>query len=467
MRILLVQHAIENSDAYPLSLGYVAAALRQTGHEVDFLDLALEDGKPVQTLLRRVEEDEPQAIGFTAMTPQYNECLRLVSKVRPHLPGIPIILGGHHANALPEEVLRDGTADVVVVSEGERTAPDLVSKLEKGGDLNSVPGIAFLDQQGNFVQTQPREQVANLDEIPYPPWEILRPEMYRGRMRGLKTANLLTSRGCPYQCVYCYRGPAGGPRVRARSVENVLEEISRLYWDHEIGAFGFRDDIFTLDMDRTRALCDAIVAEKIKIFWDCETRVDRVDLDLLKQMKRAGCVCVDFGVESGSEEILKKLRKKASKDEARKAFQYCHKVGLPTRAFFLLGTPWETPQTVEETISFAKEIRPTISVFFLAMPYPGTELRDEFAKAGWAIPDNYDEYRHWTEGRGFMFQGGGDAGSNVQEFFAGECRRATREIIMSQVLAVRYYPELLRTYLRRYSPTESGIHIVRRFRRAM
>ena len=467
MRILLVQHVVENADAYPLNLGYVAAALRHAGHDVGFLDLALEAGDPVQILIRRVDEHRSQAIGLTSMTPHYNACLLLLRKARRHLPGIPIVLGGHHASALPEEVLRQGTADVVVLSEGEETAPDLLPKLEKAGDLHSVPGIAFLDEEGNFVQTEPREQVTNLDAIPDPPWDILRPARYRGRMRGRKVANVLTSRGCPYQCVHCYRGPAAGTRFRKRSTEHVLEEICRLHRDHEISAFAFRDDIFTLDRDKTRALCDRISSERLNILWDCETRVDRVDLDLLERMRLAGCISVDFGVESGSEEILGRLGKNTTRDQARKAFQYCRELGLSTRAFFMIGTPWETPQTVEETISFAKELRPTISLFFLAVPYPGTALREEFSKAGWTIPDDYDEYRHWTAGKGPWLQGKRDESTNPQVFFARECRRATRAFMMSQIRDVWNYPELLRSYLRRYSLKEAGVRLLRELKRLL
>jgi len=462
MRILLVQHAMENTDAYSLSLGYVAATLKQTGHDVYFIDLALEGREPLNALLGKVKEYRPQALGFSAMTPHYNECRRLLKRARRHLTGIPIVIGGPHASALPEEVLRNGTANVVVVSEGEKTAPELFSALEKDGDLNSISGIAFVDDQGDVVHTLPRERIRNLDEIPYPPWDILRPERYRGRIRGRKKANVLTSRGCPYHCVHCHRGPTGGPPFRQRSIDNVLEEIRRLHEGYDIGAFGIRDDIFTFNKNHTINLCDALLTEGLDIVWDCETRVDMVDFDLLKQMKQAGCIGIDFGVESGSEKILSKIGKKITKDEARKAFQYCRKLGLPTRAFFIIGTPWETHETVNETISFAKELRPTVSHFFLATPYPGTRLRQEFAKAGWPIPSDYDDYRHWTEGREFVAKTGENPRCSPQRLFAGECRRATKEIAKSQILDIRRYPELLRALLCRYSPSEMGRHMMER-----
>lgn len=459
MRILLVQHSTENFEAYPLGLGYVAAVLRERGHAVAFLDSALENGDSVSTLRRWVKGHRAQAIGFTAMTPQYDECLDLVKNARPYLRGIPIIMGGPHPSALPEEVLRDRAADIVAISEGEEIGPDLFCKLEEGGDLNSVPGIAFLDSKGNFVQTSAGRQVADLDTIPYPAWDILQPERYRGRLRGLRVATVLTSRGCPYRCINCYRGPTSGPRYRKRSINNILEELRRLHYDYGIGAFGFRDDIFTLDMDHTRDLCDAIRIQKMRIFWHCETRVDRVNLDLLKKMKQAGCVCIDFGVEAGNDEILRKLRKRTTKDQTRQAFSYCHEVGIPTRAFFMIGTPWETRQTVEETISFAKELKATKNLFFVATPYPGTELREEFIKAGWRTPDKYSEYRHAVDTRRFTLKCGEDPSSNPREFFAAECHRATREIMVFRLSNFWHYPEMMRDYLRMHTFRELCLQV--------
>jgi radical SAM superfamily enzyme YgiQ (UPF0313 family) len=467
MNILLVQHSRENTEAYPLGLGYVAAVLCEAGHQVHFLDLALEKDDGFTTLSQLIREKCIQALGFTVITPQYNELVTLVEKIKPGLQEVPIVVGGPHASALPEEVLRDGIADVVVMSEGETIAPKVFRTLEEGGDLSSVPGIAFLDSEREFIKTDHCEYISDLDTIPYPPWHIFHPEKYGGLIRGKKTSILLTSRGCPYRCIHCYRGPSGGSRHRIRSIENILEEIRRLYKNHSIRAFGFRDDIFTLDMDRTREFCDTLYSQRFKILWSCQTRVDRIDLDLLNKMKRSGCVCIDFGVESGSEDIQKKLRKKETKEQARSAFKYCREVGISTRAFFMIGTPWETSQTIEETISFAQELNASITQFFLATPYPGTELREEFVKAGWSIPDDYTKYRHFIEPQNFVDSSEDSSKKNTREFFASECRRATRQIIFSQIRDIWHYPELLQAYLRMYSLREFGSLVGRRLKRVV
>jgi radical SAM superfamily enzyme YgiQ (UPF0313 family) len=173
-----------------------------------------------------------------------------------------------------------------------------------------------------------------------------------------------------------------------------MEEIDRLNRDFGVGAISFRDDLFTFKEDHTRELCDRIVSSGLNIPWKCQTRVDRVSAGLLRSMRRAGCTLVSFGVESGSETVLKKMRKGITKAQVERAFAWCREAGMPSIAYFMIGTPWETPETIDETISFAKRLPSTGSTFFLATPYPGTELEEEFRRAGWPIPDDLDVYVH-------------------------------------------------------------------------
>jgi radical SAM superfamily enzyme YgiQ (UPF0313 family) len=467
MNVLLVQHSMSDARAYPLGLGYVASVLKDAGHAVHFLDLALEGGDPERRLLLEVRSVQADAIGMTLMTPNYEEARTLVSRVRPELSGIPIVVGGPHPCAVPEETLKDGTADIVVLSEGETMAKDLFSAIEEGGDLQAVPGIAYLDGDARLVVTSPPHQVSDLDASPYPAWDIISPGRYPGTLRGRKMAVVLTTRGCPFRCVNCYRGPAAGRHYRKRSISNIMEELRRLYREYGIRAFGFRDDIFTLDMDRARGLCDAISAEGLDIIWNCQTRVDRVDRDLLQRMKRSGCISVDFGVESGSEEILKNLKKRITKEQARQAVRNCREIGLPTRAFFMIGLPWETPDTVEETIAFAKELRATNSYFFLATPYPGTVLRDQFLEAGLPVATDYSEYRQSVVTKNSEANGRPDEDDDRRAFYVAQCHRAAAEVVLNQVRDLRHYPEYIRAYLRLYSMGELLESVPRRLRSSL
>jgi radical SAM superfamily enzyme YgiQ (UPF0313 family) len=220
-------------------------------------------------------------------------------------------------------------------------------------------------------------------------------------------------------------------------------------------------------MDRARALCDAIYGAEMDIIWNCQTRVDRVDRDLLRRMKRSGCIWVDFGVESGSEFILQKLQKGTTKDQAREAFHYCHEVGIPARAFFMIGTPWETLDTVEETISFAKELRAIDNDFFIATPYPGTELREEFLKAGLPIPEDYDKYDHVSATKGARLNLDNQNSGDHRAFYSAQCRRANKALTLHQIYKPNHYPEIIRNYLRMFCPSEIIIHIARRLRRTV
>jgi len=447
MKILLLQHARLNNQHYPLGLGYIAAVLGQAGHDVDFVDLAIDDCG-ARGVSERLKRTGTRAVGLSAMTPNYRECADLVRKLRRDLPDLLFVLGGPHAAVRPEEVLRNGTADVAVCSEGEVIAPMLFDVMEKGGDLSDLPGIAFLNEKGRCVRTPPPPLVENLDGLPLPPWELLQPGRYRGRNRGRPVAGVLTSRGCPYRCVFCNRGPAGQKRFRQRSPAGIVQELDRLKHGHGIGGFVFRDDLFTFREDHTRELSERIVSGGLKVPWQCQTRVDRVTVDLLRSMRRAGCTLVSFGVESGSEYILEKMRKGIMKEQVERAFACCREAGMPSAAYFIIGTPWETPATIEETISFARELPSTSSAFFLATPYPGTELEAEFRRAGWPVPGDLDDYVHSRA----PLSGGKPLPEDSRDrrgYFLSQCRRATREVLLARAQDPRCYPRLLRAYVRR------------------
>jgi radical SAM superfamily enzyme YgiQ (UPF0313 family) len=232
-----------------------------------------------------------------------------------------------------------------------------------------------------------------------------------------------------------------------------MEEINRLNRDFGVGAISFRDDLLTFNEDHTRELCDRIVSSGLKIPWKCQTRVDRVSAGLLRSMRRAGCTLVSFGVESGSEAIMKKMRKGITKAQVERAFAWCREAGMPSIAYFMIGTPWETPETIEETISFAKRLPSTGSTFFLATPYPGTELEEEFRRAGWPIPDDLDVYVH---ARALIHRADTGSGESdgLRSYFLSQCRRAAREVLLARLKDPLDYPRLLRAYLRRQSPAE-------------
>lgn len=442
MRVLLVQHDVSNIASFPIGLGYVASALIKEGHHLQFCNLALVTD-PKTALDQTIREFMPHVLGFTLWTLNYGEFVKLLSQC-DSARGLTLVAGGPHASAECERVLRDGLVDIVVKQEGEVVAPHLFHTLEHQGDLSQVRGIAFLDDKGEYIQTENAGYAEDLDKLPPLPYELLHVHSYDSRIHGLPAATIMTSRGCPHKCLFCYRGPAAGRKYRYRSVKNVYDEICTLYKKYGFRAFHFYDDIFTLKRDRIIDLCNTIIASGLKVYWICQTRVDCVDFELLMHMKKAGCVEIGFGVESGNQTIVNNLQKNIDKKQVRDAFANCQKLNIFTVAFFILGTPWDTPWTTRETIDFAKQLKSTISVFFCATPYPGTRLREVFIEKGMYVPKDFSDYKHYNE-RGSKVSSSTEIAS-VQR----TCLVASREIIMSQLLKVMLYPRLLKEHFNRY-----------------
>jgi radical SAM superfamily enzyme YgiQ (UPF0313 family) len=199
-------------------------------------------------------------------------------------------------------------------------------------------------------------------------------------------------------------------------------------------------------------LCEMMIASDRKIFWSCQTRVDCVDYELLSRMKKAGCVGIYFGVESGSQEIIDKLGKEFSKKQVIKAFMNCQKLRIATVAYFMLGTPWETEENIRETIDFAKNLKSTVSVFLNAMPFPGTRLREIFIEKGLHVPEDCREYRLFVEEDHRSAQGA-DHSRIKQNYVREKCIAATKEIISAQILDIFSYPRLIRAFVSMYGPT--------------
>ena len=217
-------------------------------------------------------------------------------------------------------------------------------------------------------------------------------DLYGATKDGLRAAPVLTSRGCPYQCIFCYRGPAAGKVFRGRSPEGVVEEIEQLQKRFGIDHVVFVDDIFTLDKGRAGAICELLIDRTPSLSWRCQTRADCLDESLLDKMKRARCVNVSMGVESGNEAILAATGKRITKEQIRRAFRMAREAGVGTAASLIIGLPGDTRETVQETIDFAMELDPESASFYAAMPYPGTDLAKMVVERGGTLPATWESY---------------------------------------------------------------------------
>ena len=362
----------------PLGIGYLSSYLKNKGWQtkiIDGLNLDLNNDQIVE----RCQDCE--VIGITCLTDFYKEVIDLSKKLKA-LSKI-VVLGNVHPSVLPEESLNDTRADYVVVGEGEISFEELLQNLKQGKTKESISGVYFKGQE-NF---QSRELYHQLDNIPFPDWENMDPQKYRKAPHGALIKNfpvapVVTTRGCPYICKFCASARFWGRRLRYRSPENVIKEIEYLVNNFGVKEIHFEDDNMTFNRNHAVKICNLILKRKIKISWATPNgiRADRVDLDLLKLMKEAGCYYVVFGIESGNQEILNNINKKETLEDIKKAVEMAHGLGMLTQGFFIFGLPGETEETIQNSINFAKSIPLDRAQFLILDILPGSELYDTYKK---------------------------------------------------------------------------------------
>ncbi|MBI2267168.1 MAG: B12-binding domain-containing radical SAM protein [Armatimonadetes bacterium] len=378
MRISLihVQCLEGNNIVPPLGLMYVASALEENGHHVQMFDV----DPSVVDVSEKIEKFRPHLIGFSFLSMTHKKAMDYCGALKARFPGTLFCAGGYHATIFPEETARQMELDFAVIGEGEETLVEACRAVEEKGDLSGVAGVVYRDDQGQYRRTPQRPLQKNLDLFPFPARRLLPFDRYLtppGLIRGYATERLttmVTSRGCPYSCIYCGSWQIFGRKVRRRSVENVISEIRSTVVQFGIKGLYFCDDIFVTDKDWVIGLSRRMREEGFRIEWACQTRVDTVSDEVLSEMKKAGCVQIDFGVESGSDRILKVLRKGVLSAQVEEAFRLVHKNGIRACATFMLGNPEETKEDMEQTLRLAKKIKPDYAIFYYTTPYPRTVL---------------------------------------------------------------------------------------------
>jgi radical SAM superfamily enzyme YgiQ (UPF0313 family) len=370
------------SSAPALGILMLAAVTREAGYSCAVIDAAALN-LAEEEFLARVTALRPMILALSATTLAIVNAARVASRVKAALPGTMVMVGGPHASAVPRETLeRFPDFDLAVIVEGEATIVELLRNM--GGNLAGIAGIVYRD--GHQVRTTGRRPyIDDLDTLPLPAWDLLEgfPRGYAPavfKTRQLPAASLVTSRGCPNQCIFCDRSVFGAS-CHAYSAEYVVTMIERLYHDHGVREFAFEDDTFVTFKKRLAAICERLIALDLGISWSCLGRVNHVSEDMLRLMKRAGCWQVSFGIESGNEKILAAIRKNVTLDEIRRALRLSHDAGLLNKGFLIVGHPGETVATLRDTLGFALSLPlDDISVSMLT-PFPGTELHaraDEF-----------------------------------------------------------------------------------------
>jgi anaerobic magnesium-protoporphyrin IX monomethyl ester cyclase len=373
----------------PLGLGYLAAVLERNQYQVDVIDCqAL--GLTYEEFKNEIGKRQPNIVGITSTTLTYKSALRIAKIAKEVCPSCIAALGGSHVTFWDEKALQECPAlDVAVRKEGENTLLELAERVEASKDYYDILGITCR-KDGKIVRNPDRPYIENLDSLPFPAhylWPIERLRKY-----GTVIFPLVTSRGCVYWCDFCTAVRMFGRRYRMRSPKSVVDELEFLHKTYGAYQFTFYDDAFTVDQQRVAEICEEIRNRKLKIKWDCETRVDMVTKELLRNMKEAGCIAVWFGVESGSQQVLDAMRKGFSTAQTVRAFKWAKEAGLMTVANVILGFPGETKETAWETIKFVESLNPNDVGYYVATPYPGTPLYDSVKENGQLRITDFDKY---------------------------------------------------------------------------
>ena len=374
----------------PVGLAYIASFLKSKGCDVKLVDLMFSTSNWEEVRLL-IERESPLWVGISATTPQINAAFMAAQIVKEINSAIKVVIGGVHASALPDETIKEKNIDVLVYGEGELTMLELVS----GKALKDITGI-YYKEGGEIIKNPPRGLVKDIDIFPYPLYEDLPIEKYGTEFFGA-TLGIVSSRGCPHRCVYCAANTVHKRQYRKRSIENIIGEIEKLKTVFKAKRFTFHDDTFTMDAARTTAICETLIKKNLGLEWNCITRADKLTKPLLKIMKSAGCRTIQIGVESGDNEILRLAQRRETVEDAVRAISWTKEAGMEVVGYFIIGLPYETRETIEETIRISKKLNIDYAQFSILVPLPGSAVWDmaqekdllEIVSPGW---DNFGRY---------------------------------------------------------------------------
>lgn len=357
----------ENIRPVPIGVYYIGALLKENHYDVEVLNW-YNIHKTPQRIAEVLIEKKPDIIGFSILNANRwggIEIAQIAKEINPH---VKIVFGGVAATFLWKHFLKHfPQIDFVVIGEGEYAFLNLVKSIEKGNHRNikNIKGIAFR-KKGKIVRTKPGELIQNLDHLPIP-------------AKYFEYQHVVFSRGCPWKCTFCGSPRFWGRKIRFHSPENFVSHIELLY-NKGITFFYVSDDNFTINKNKVIEICKAIIDKDFKIVWVAISRVSYIDEEILYWMRKAGCIQISYGVESGSEKIRDLLNKNITTHQIKNAFALTHKYGILSRAYFIYGSPEESWETIQDTIDLINQIKPLICVLYILEIYPGTRLYSDLQK---------------------------------------------------------------------------------------
>jgi len=380
----------DENRIYPLGLAYLGAVLEGEKHKVKVFDYFQETWDEVKgKIFQTITNEKPDIVGISSMTMNRTSSFKLIKIAKDINPKIKVIMGGVHSTAMHEQILKNFAVDFICRGESEETIVELVEAIKKSKQLRyfkKIPGIVFKENE-DIIRTDDRGYIKDLDKIPFP-----KHDYFADRIREKKKAYVMTSRGCPFGCAFCSTSAYWGKMWRGRSVKNIMKELKFLIKNFpDLEEIFFADDEFTLNEKRIINLCKEMIKENIQLRWTCSTRVSSVSEELAHWMKKANCVKVSLGVESGDPGLIKWIGKRITNKQVEDALRIFYNVEIPTSIFLITGIPGENSRTVNKTIKLLKKVAKYKTEFkkpALLQIYPHTRIY-ELAKEQGIINDDF------------------------------------------------------------------------------
>ncbi|MBS7631769.1 B12-binding domain-containing radical SAM protein [Candidatus Bathyarchaeota archaeon] len=383
--VLLISPPYKGLIREPMGLYYLSGVLNSIGISTKIIDLNVDLFSRVE-FHEYVQNLDPKIVGITSFTFNFSVAQKVLKEIKRVNSKIITVMGGVHASAIPEKILEETAAlDYVVCGEGELTLLEFCRRVLNGEEVNSLDGLAFRDD-GKIVVNPPRDLIKNINELPLPNRELLPIKKY-------PVILVQTSRGCPYNCIFCNINTFYGRKIRLRDPEKVVDECEQVIKKFGVKNFFFFGDSFTFNPSWVEKFCDEIIRKKLDFNWACETRVDNVNRIMLEKMRKAGCVEIQYGIDYGDEEVLKNLGKNISVSCVDEAVTWAKKAGLITGGFFIFNVPGENEETMEKTFNLIQKVPIDAIEVNLLTPFPGTSIWSNPGKYNMRIiEDDFDYY---------------------------------------------------------------------------
>lgn len=369
----------------PLSLLLVAALMEREGVEVDLIDMEAE-GLSYPATLDRIRSFAPDLLGFTVTSWSFHSVLRWIKKFKADT-AIPILVGGEHLRLYPQETMSHEAIDFCITGEAEVPLPEFLSAFRDGRSFHGIKSLGFREN-GMVVIDRTIQYVDDINTIPFPARHLIKNELYENVLSRKKNFTaLISSRGCPFNCAFCTHNHQ---KYRARSPENVVDEIEFNLKNYDIRDFDIYDSTFTADEQRVIRICEEIRRRRLDVGFTVRSRVDIVSREMIDSLKSAGCHTILYGIESSNPDILKMMNKRISPDLVMKTVNYTKQRGIKALGFFLFGFPGESRQTIEDTIRFSLALPLDYALYSILLPMPDTDIYTYYRERG--LNDYWAEY---------------------------------------------------------------------------